>query len=266
MNARVFAQSLHQVRRGLIAVGVGAAAFFYLLLLSSSSFVTDRGIEGFLREPPRAIQAMMGGSFDFLRPAGWVATGMSHPLTLSMFAASALMIASGAVATEVERGTIDLVLTRPIRRTSFLLGKAAAAIVAVTFVEAMGFLSALVARLTIEQVDEVTIAELGRAFLGSWLLFSGFAMVAVLVSAHASLRGRAIGVSVGILILSFFVNFIALLIDELYGLRFLSPFHYFRAAEVMAGDALGSLLVLVGLGAAAAATALVTFANRDIRR
>jgi ABC-2 type transport system permease protein len=158
------------------------------------------------------------------------------------------------------------VLTRPIRRTSFLAGKAAAAIVAVTFVEGMGFLSALVARLTIDKVDQVTIAELGRAFFGSWLLFGGFAMVAVLISAHTSLRGRAVGLSVGIVILSFFVNFMALLIDELYGLRFLSPFHYFRAVEVMAGDALSSLWVLVGLGAAAAATALFTFANRDVRR
>jgi hypothetical protein len=60
-NVRVFAQSLFQVRRSLIAVGVGAAAFFYLLLLSSSSFVTDLSIEGFLRNPPRAIQALMGG-------------------------------------------------------------------------------------------------------------------------------------------------------------------------------------------------------------
>jgi ABC-2 type transport system permease protein len=266
MNVRVCAQSLLQVRRSLIAVGVGAAAFFYLLLLSSSSFVTDMSIEGFLRNPPRAIQALMGGSFDFLRPSGWVATGMSHPLTLSMFTASALMIASGAVATEVERGTIDLVLTRPIRRRSFLAGKAVAAIVAVTFVEAMGLMSALVARVTIEKVDEVTIAELGRAFFGSWLLFSSFAMIAVLVSARSSLRGRAIGLSVGIVILSFFVNFMALLIDDLYGARFLSPFHYFRAVEVMAGDSLGSLWVLVGLGALATMAALVTFSKRDIRR
>lgn len=266
MNLRVFGQSLLQVRRGLIAVGVGAAVFFYLLLLSSSSFVTDMSIEGFLRDPPRAIQALMGGSFDFVRPSGWVATGMTHPLTLSMFTASALMISSGAVATEVERGTIDLVLTRPIRRTSFLAGKAAASILAVTFVEAMGLVSALVARVTIDRVDQVTIAELARAFFGSWVLFTGFAMVAVLVSAQSSLRGRAMGLSVGIVILSFFVNFMALLIDELYGLRFLSPFHYFRAVEVMAGDALSSLWVLVALGVAAAVTALITFSNRDIRR
>lgn len=266
MNAGVFAQSLRQVRKGLIAVGVGAAVFFYLLLLSSSSFATDSSVTELLREPPRAIQAMMGGSFDFLRPSGWVATGMSHPITLSLFTASALMIASGAVATEVERGTIDLVLTRPIRRTSFLMGKAAASIVAVTFVEAMGFLSALVARLTIDGVAEVTIAELGRAFLGSWLLFSGFAMVAVLISALSSLRGRAVGLSVGVVVLSFFVNFTALLIDELYDLRFLSPFHYFRAVEVMNDRGLSDMWALVGIGAVAAAIAFFTFANRDIKR
>ncbi len=247
-------------------MGLGAAAFFYLLLLSSSSFATDGEITGFLREPPRAIQALVGGSFDFLRPSGWVATGMSHPITLSLFTASALMIASGAVATEVERGTIDLTLTRPISRSSFLAGKAAASIVAVTFVEMMGFLSALVARLTITAVSEIGVAELARAFFGSWLLFSGFAMMAVLISVHASLRGRAIGLSVGVVVLSFFVNFTALLIDELHGLRFLSPFHYFRASEVMDGRALSDLWALVGIGALAAAIAFFTFANRDIRR
>lgn len=266
MNTDVFVQSLRQVRRSLIAVGLGAAAFFYLILLSSSSFATDSEFQGFLREPPRAIQALLGGSVDFLHPSGWVAAGMSHLLTLSLFTSAALMIASGAVATEVERGTIDLVLTRPVRRTSFLAGKAAASLVAVTFVEAMGFASALIARVTIDKVDEVGIAELARAFLGSWLLFSSIAMVALLISAYSSLRGRAIGVGVGVVVLSFFVNFAALLIDELYGLRFLSAFHYFRAAEVMGGEALPALLVLAGLALVAAATAMVTFAARDIRR
>lgn len=266
MNTDVFVQSLQQVRRSLIVIGVGVALFFYLILLSSSSFATDSDVQGFLREPPRAVQALLGGSVDFLRPSGWVAAGMSHLLTLSLFTASALMIASGAVATEIERGTIDLVLTRPVRRTSFLAGKAAAALVAVTFAEAMGFSSALVARLTIDKVDEVAVAELARAFFGSWLLFTGVAMVALLISAHSSLRGRAVGFGVGVVVLSFFVNFAALLIDELYGLRFLSPFHYFRAGEVMAGEALVDLWALGGLTVAALVTALVTFANRDIRR
>jgi ABC-2 type transport system permease protein len=266
VNLDVFAQSLRQVRKSLIAVGLGVAVFFYLILLSSSSFATDSGVQGFLREPPRAVEALMGGSVNFLHPSGWVAAGMSHLLTLSLFTASALMIASGAVATEVERGTIDLVLTRPVRRTSFLAGKAAASLVAVTFVEAMGFVSALIARLTIDKVDDVAVAELARAFLGSWLLFSGVAMVALLISALSSLRGRATGAGVGVVVAFFFVNFIALLIDQLYGLRFLSPFHYFRPAEVMMGDAMAALWVLGALAVVAAATAMVTFASRDIRR
>ena len=266
MNVDVFAQSLRQVRKSLFVVGLGAAALFYLILLSSSSFATDSDVQGFLREPPRAVQALMGGSVDFLHPSGWVAAGMSHLLTLSFFTAAALMIAAGAVATEVERGTIDLVLTRPVRRTSFLAGKAVAALVAVTFVEAMGFASALVARLTIAKVDEVAVADLARVFLGSWLLFVGVAMIALLISAHSSLRGRAIGMAAGVVVASFFVNFAALLIDELYGLRFASPFHYFRAAEVMAGDALLDLWALVGLAIVAVTAAMIGFAGRDVRR
>jgi ABC-2 type transport system permease protein len=266
VNKHVFVQSLLQVKRNLISVGLGVAVFFYLILLSSSSFATDADVQGFLREPPRAVEALLGGSVDFLHPSGWVAAGMSHLLTLSLFTAAALMIASGAVATEVERGTIDLVLTRPVRRSSFLAGKAFASLVAVTFVEAMGFASALIARMTIDKVDEVSVAELARVFLGSWLLFCGIAMVALLISARSSLRGRALGAGVGMVVVSFFINFAALLIDELYGLRFLSPFHYFRASEVMMGDALAALWVLVVLAVVAAGTAIVAFAGRDIRR
>jgi hypothetical protein len=44
------------------------------------------------------------------------------------------------------------------------------------------------------------------------------------------------------------------------------PFHHFRAVELMDGRALSDLRALVGIGAVAAATAFLTFANRDIKR
>lgn len=172
MNGSVFRHSLRQVSRPLAFLGLGAAAFYYLILLQSSSFSTRPPFSAFLREPPRAIQALVGGSVDLLQPSGWVATGLTHPIMLALLTASALAIASGAVAGEVERGSIDLVLTRPVERTSFLAAKAAAAVVSIVFVEAMGFSAALVARVTVTGVDTLSIAGLARSFIGSSLLSS----------------------------------------------------------------------------------------------
>jgi ABC-2 type transport system permease protein len=213
------------------------------------------------------MSAFLGGSADFFHAAGWLSTAMTHPVTLSLLTSSALLVAAGSVATEVERGTIDLVLTRPVGRLAFLLAKALASIVAVTAVEAGGLAGVLVARQTVSGVGALSAGSAVRAFAGSWLLFVGVAMVGILVSARSSLRGRAIGVTVGIVVVWFFMNFIALLIDAISGLRYVSPFHYFQPADLLAGNASGiDLLVLAAVAAVALLSAAAGFSRRDLTR
>jgi ABC-2 type transport system permease protein len=106
-----------------------------------------------------------------------------------------------------------------------------------------------------------------RAFAGSWLLFTGVAMVGLLVSAASSLRGRAIGITVGIVVAWFFLNFIALLIDGISGLRYASPFHYFRPTDLLAGRTPGGdLLMLAAVPVLAALAAALKFTHRDLTR
>jgi ABC-2 type transport system permease protein len=267
MSLVVLRQTLWQVRRtvGILSLGVGA--FFYLVLFASSSFTNEAPNVPFLQSPPKAMTAFLGGSADFFHPDGWLSLGMTHPVILALLTSSALLVAAGSVATEVERGTIDLVLTRPVGRVRFLAAKAVASIVAVTAAEAGGLAAVLIARQTIGQVASLPMISVLRAFAGSWLLFVGVAMVGLLVSAASSLRGRALGLTVGIVVGWFFLNFIALLIDGISGLRFASPFHYFRPVDLLAGTApAGDLLVLAAIPVVAAVAAAWWFTHRDLTR
>lgn len=152
-------------------------------------------------------------------------------------------------------------------RFPFLVGKAAASVLTVTATEAGGLLGVLVARMTIHRVDEIPLSDTARAFAGSWVLFVALAMVGILVSAGSSLRGRALGGAVAIVVASFFLNFIALLIDGVSGLRFASPFHYFRPGEILTGSPLvAHLSVLAGLALVALAAGLCWFTPRDLTR
>ncbi len=266
MNGPVFRRALRDAARPAGVLAVGHGAFFYLILLSSSTFASRAGTLAFFRDPPAAITAFLGGSADFSQPSGWLVIGMMHPVVLALQAAGALMVASGAVATELERGTLELVLTRPVQRTSFLLAKVAAALVGVTAVQVGGVAGALIARGTIAGVEQIDLVDVFLAFLGAWALFGAFALVGIAVSAGSSLRSRAVGAAVGIVVASFFVNFVALLFDEVKDLRFVTPFHYFRPAEIIAGEALADLLVLLALGLASAWMAIRWFARRDLTR
>jgi len=238
------------------------------VLLSSSSFLKSgaQGLGSFFKNPPRSVSAFLGGSVDFFQPAGWLAAAMNHPVTIALMTGAALTVATGAVAAEVERGTIDLVLVRPVGRRPFLLGKAVAAIATITAAELGGLIGVILARATIDRMGEIPLADVLRGFLGSWLLYSAFAMVGLLVSTRTSLRGRATGAAVGIVVGGFFVNFIALLIDGLSGLRFVSPFHYFDPGGLLAGQGSWKLLVLPALGLVALGVALASFARRDLTR
>ncbi len=198
MSFTVLRQTLRQVRRTLGVLALGVGAFFYLVLLASSSFLEEAPDLPFFQSPPKAMTAFLGGSADFFHADGWLSAAMTHPVILSLLTSSALLVAAGSVATEVERGTIDLVLVRPVGRVRFLLAKALASILAVTAAEA---------------------------------------------------------------------GFIALLIDGIGGLRFASPFHYFRPIDLLAGNASGGdWLILGAVPVVALFWAAVWFTRRDLTR
>jgi len=248
-------------------LSIASLGFFYVVLLSSATFLAPGAAKGsFLQKPPRAIGALLGGTVDFLHASGWLATAMYHPVTLALFASSALAISSGAVASELERGTIDFVLTRPVGRRSFLLSKAAASVVAVTLVQIGGLLAVLIARLTVKNVDQLSLAAIGRAFLGSWLLFLSVAMIGLLISAASSLRGRVLAAATGVVVAGYFINFVALLFQGAYWLRLISPFHYFQPSEVIAGQSMWNLGALAAMALVAAAAAVLVFSRRDLTR
>ncbi|GAA1579714.1 hypothetical protein GCM10009789_36840 [Kribbella sancticallisti] len=267
MSLVVLRQTLRQVRRTIGILSLGVGAFFYLVLFASSSFTEEAPNVPFLQSPPKAMTAFLGGSADFFHAEGWLSLGMTHPVILALLTSSALLVAAGSVATEIERGTIDLVLARPVGRVRFLAAKAVASLVAVTAAEAGGLAAVVIARRTIGEVAELSITAVLRAFAGSWLLFVGVAMVGLLVSAASSLRGHAIGITVGIVVAWFFLNFIALLIDAISGLRFASPFHYFRPTDLVAGTApAGDIWVLAAIPLIAVVLAAWKFTHRDLTR
>ena len=267
MSGAVFRHALRQARRTVAILSVASGAFYYLILLASHSFLNGSTSIAFFRNPPKAIEAFLGGSANFLSPSGWLAAGMTHPVTLALMTAAAMVVASGAVATEVERGTIDLVLSRPVGRSRYLLAKAAASVVAVTAAEAGGLVGVLLARVSVSRIDRITVPSILWAFLGSWVLFVALSMVGVLASSRSSLRGHALGLAVGAVVGWFFMDFIALLLDGVSGLRYASPFHYFRPGEILEGSVrTWDLAVLAGLAAVALAAANWWFARRDLAR
>jgi ABC-2 type transport system permease protein len=67
-------------------------------------------------------QAALGwGDLNFERPNDFLAMGMVHPVVLTLFVVWAVGRGAGAVAGELDRGTMELLMSQPIPRSRIIL-------------------------------------------------------------------------------------------------------------------------------------------------
>src|SRR3954470_19015526 len=110
-------------------LGVLVLALFWLSWL----FVhVAHRIEARIREtagggPMRMLRGLGGSAMDFSTTAIEMAF-WNHPFIVLMFAIWAIARGSGAVAGEVEKGSMDLILSRPVARPTFFGSQVAAAL------------------------------------------------------------------------------------------------------------------------------------------
>ncbi len=76
----------------------------------------------FVRGPSKVSQAALGwGEMSFDRPTDFLAIGMLHPIVLVLCLVWGVGRAAGAVAGELDRGTMELLMSQPVPRNRLVL-------------------------------------------------------------------------------------------------------------------------------------------------
>ena len=110
----------------------------------------------------------------------------------------ALLMSFDAIAGEVERGTLPLLLTYPVSRVEVLLGKLLAHLAILTLAVAVGYGIAAVAALALDDEAITGLPALLRLMWSSVLLGATFLGVGYAASAAARRPSGAAGVAIGI--------------------------------------------------------------------
>ena len=201
--------------------------------------------------------------------AAWTVIGQTHPILLVACFLFIIGLGVRAVAGELEAGSLDLTLTRPIRRSSYLASHLA---VLAPGTALLG-LAYAVGTLVADRMFDPPGAALqpGRMLLAAgqvWLLFLAVGALTLLVSCLMTERGRALGVAVGIVLAMYVGNFLFALWEPLRFLTRITLFRYFTPGPtIQAGDvAWGDSAVLAAFAAVALIAAFVVFERRDLAR
>src|SRR5262245_59216824 len=92
-------------------------------LISQFSFGNAKLLETlFVRGPSKVSQAALGwGELNFDQPNDFLAIGMLHPVVLVLSIVWGVGRAAGAVAGELDRGTMELLMSQPVPRNRLIL-------------------------------------------------------------------------------------------------------------------------------------------------
>ncbi|GAC1480595.1 MAG: hypothetical protein PVSMB9_05460 [Candidatus Dormibacteria bacterium] len=267
MSWTLAAKTLKLQAQTIVSYAFGAA--FYSVLIV---FLFQRVVEqhkGFLNQyltvVPKALLRLFNiGGTDLISFGGFVGAEYLSFIWVVIVAAFTIAFTSGALAKELEQGTLELVLSYPMGRLRFLFSKVAALLLALAAIvlSTVGgiWLGALTQHLAVPLRAYLSAAIVGLAFA---LAISGYGF---LFSALASERGAAALPAAGLTVLFYLVNFAAQTWDTLKGLSRLSLFNYYRPQDALNLGRVDLFAIAVLLGVALAGTlgAAFVFRMRDL--
>lgn len=259
----VLSLALRRSLRRMVLLGIALGSFLFLVGLSYSS-VDENQIRSLVESLPPAIQAFVKGS-DIASPAGYLGSTFIHPITLAVLAATA--IAGGAAAArDVETGVAELMLSRPLRRTTWLGAELIAMIIPVVVVALMGLIGATIAITAVDALDPVSVGALVMTTLPLILLFIGIGMVTALAGSFARTGTKAIGWGTAFALVAYALDYLAQVWGVAEPLGPLSVMHWYRPATILSSGSVpaSTWIVLSAVAAVTAMLALAVTSRREV--
>ncbi len=269
MSVAVFRVNLWFHRYTALAwvVGMGALAFLVGALYRSMG---NTDYSSVIESMPDAWLAAVGLDPDMPLTVGgqlpvetWLTTEFLGWGAI-MFAIYAVIHGSGAIAREAENGTLDLVLSQPLRRSQLVVSRALVFVLS-SAVLVLASAAALLAGIATAGVT-TDIVHLLLAVFQAWLVALAVAGYSLAFSCLFLSTAKA-GAAAGLLTTAFYaIDIVARTVERVSWLGNVSLFHYYEPQQILNTGELSwtgvAVCAAVAIGAAAAGAAI--FQRRDI--
>ena len=263
MNPTLFGHVWRSQRTKLLVVCVAILAWSAFLPVIYQSFgsqmkaLVDSGII------PQQLTNFGGG--DVFSLEGSIALGYVHPIAIILVAIFAIGFAASAIAGERQRGTLEVLLARPISRRTAYVTLLVATLLFIGLVLAAASIGTIVGAAIAGVLDELVLERLPILWLNGLLLWGCFAAIALAASVSFDRLTPALGATIAIVIVMYFLDILGSLWPDAKGLQPYSLFHYLTARDILAGTIDPFPFVLLAVVAAVAIVfALVEFPRRDL--
>jgi ABC-2 type transport system permease protein len=271
VNAALWEKALREALWLLMACAALMFVFHWLRVWIASQYTIDDMtifMARFVKN--RWFERLMPIPFDqLITREGRLGLAYSEPMVLVIMSVWGIARGSAAISGEIDRGTMEMLLAQPVRRTEIVLSQAVvtAAGAGVIALAAWGGTAAGLAVIGLD--GPVRIGRFGLAALNLFALGFFVAGLTTLVSAPDRYRRRTIGLAATVVILAQIIEVVALGAEGWERLRYATFFTAFKPATLVTSAepwslALQQVGVLAALGLASYVAAVTVFRRRDL--
>jgi ABC-type Na+ efflux pump permease subunit len=177
----------------------------------------------------------------------------------------AIGFTTSAIAGERQRGTLEVLLARPLSRRGIYATELVTALLLIGLVLAATSVGTLVGAAAAGVLPELHPERLPILWLNGILLWGAIAAIGLAASVSFDRLTPALGITMAIVVVSYFLEILGSLWPDAAGLQPYSLFHYLAARDVLNGtiNAAG-LALLAAVAGVAVAWAVTVFPRRDL--
>ena len=220
----------------LIACVIGLAVWGSVLPMVYAGF--GKTIGEFIRNSnnPLMEQFASFGGGDLFSLSGTIALGFIHPISIAILGVMFVGFPILSIVGERQRGTLEVLLARPIsRRALYLVLFAAGALILALLVGVQLAAGALSAQLS-GVIDELDVAHMPLVWVMGWLLATTFMSIGFAASVSFDRVMPALGVTLVFVLVSYLLEVVGSIWPSAAWVSDFSLFHYVRTKELLDGQ------------------------------
>jgi len=255
----------------ILPVWCGIALVIFLMQISVCGIVHDnqnvRTFLKFLDMMPSIMKSALGGeALQAGNTAGLIAIGYQHPLVLVLYMLFAVGVPTSLLAGEVQKGTMELILSRPTTRTHVYICAGVLTLAGMFALVIVMFLGTVVATNIYDFGEPIPLHLFFRVAVNGGLLASAVGAIALMAAAVFRRQSMAVGVTVAFLVGNYFVEVISAWWPRMNFLQPATLFYYVNGVEIFTRPTwpLGDMGVLVAILVIAAIAGGIIWHRRDL--
>jgi ABC-2 type transport system permease protein len=256
MRADVVRLDVSSRWRSLLGYSVGMGLYALVVVALYPAFKDSTSLDNLVRSDPTAA-ALFGVSGRISSSAGWLNANIYANIFPLVMLLLTIGYGAASIAGQDEDGTLCLVASLPVSRTTILVQK-----VVSMALQALVLAAAVAACVAVGRSFQLTTSVTNTVSVSAALLLVGldFGLLAMAVGAFTGRRGTAIGVGTALAAASYLVSSLAPVVSWIRPARYASVFYWSVGNnQIGGGVSIVDYAVLIGVGVCALGAAIAAF-------